>query len=70
VKTRINEDVKLDVGIQAQSLNGAATGRYFSMAGYGKALAILTAGAIAATKTTMSPPGDRRRWLATSSAAA
>jgi len=51
VKTRINEDVKLDVGIQAQSLNGAATGRYYNMAGYGKALAILTAGAIAATKT-------------------
>ena len=51
MKTRISEDVKLDVGIQAQSLNGAATGRYYDLAGYGKALAVLTAGAIAATKT-------------------
>lgn len=51
MKTRISEDVKLDVGIQAQSLNGAASGRYYNLAGYGKALAILTAGAIAATKT-------------------
>jgi hypothetical protein len=51
MKERISEKVKIDVGIQAQSLNGAATGRYYDMKEYGKALAILTAGAIAATKT-------------------
>ena len=51
MKTRISEDVKLDVGIQSQSLNGNVTGRYHNLAGYSKALAILVAGAIAATET-------------------
>lgn len=48
---RITEEIKVDVGIQAQSLNGNVTGAYHDMKDYAKMAAILTAGAIAATKT-------------------
>jgi hypothetical protein len=51
MKERIHEQIKIDVGIQAQSLNGNITGAYYNMAGYSKLMALLTAGAIAATKT-------------------
>ena len=51
MKERLSEIQKIDVGIQAQSLNGTVTGRYHNMKGYGKAAGILSAGAIAATKT-------------------
>ena len=51
MKERLSEIQKIDVGIQAQSLNGTVTGRYYHMKGYGKAAGILSAGAIAATKT-------------------
>jgi hypothetical protein len=51
MKERLSEIMKIDEGIQAQSLNGAATGRYYDMAGFTKAIAILAIGAVAATKT-------------------
>lgn len=51
MKQRVNELVKLDMGLTPQSLNGNATGRYHHMRDHGSALFVLLAGAIAATKT-------------------
>ena len=42
---------KIDVGIQAQSLNGNITGRFYPVGKYGRVLAVLTAGAMTAIKT-------------------
>jgi hypothetical protein len=47
----IREAVKFDSGLQAQSLNGNVTGHYFSLQEYGRVLACLIVGAMAATKT-------------------
>ncbi len=53
MKTRIHEDVKIDVGLVSQALdNTNATGKYHSLKDYRSALAILSGGAMAATKTT------------------
>lgn len=53
MKTRIHEDVKIDVGLVSQALNNTnATGKYHSLKDYRSALAILSGGAMAATKTT------------------
>ena len=51
MKERIHDQIKIDVGIQAQSLNGNVTGAYYNMIRYNKLMALLTAGAIVATKT-------------------
>jgi len=51
MKTRITEDVKVDIGLVAQTLNNTnATGRYFPVADYSKVAALLNGGAMAATK--------------------
>lgn len=48
----LSEVAKLDVGLAAQSsLNGAATGAYYLMADYRRAVAVLHVGAMAAGKT-------------------
>ena len=53
MKTRINEDVKIDIGLVSQVLdNTNVTGKYHSLKDYRSALAILSGGAMAATKTT------------------
>jgi len=53
MKTRIHEDVKIDIGIVSQALdNTNVTGKYHSLKDYRSALAILSGGAMAATKTT------------------
>ena len=53
MKTRIHEDAKIDVGLISQALNNTnATGKYHSLKDYRSALAILSGGAMAATKTT------------------
>ena len=53
MKTRINEDVKIDIGLVSQALDNAnVTGKYYSLKDYRSALAILSGGAMAATKTT------------------
>lgn len=50
---RLYEDFKIDVGLSSRALNNTnATGRYFPMAGFMRAIAILNGGAMAATKTT------------------
>ena len=50
---RIYEGLKLDVGLAPQALNnGNVTGRYHSTRNYGRVLALLKGGAMAATKTT------------------
>ena len=38
---RLSEDVKIDVGLEAQSLNGTATGEYFNMGNYRRGLFVL-----------------------------
>ncbi|MBA7481039.1 hypothetical protein ES707_16507 [subsurface metagenome] len=53
MKTRISEDVKIDIGLVSQALdNTNAIGKYHSLKDYRSALAILSGGAMAATKTT------------------
>lgn len=53
MKERISEQVKIDIGLVAQALNNTnATGKYHKLQGFRKALAILSGGAMAATKTT------------------
>ena len=53
MKTRIHEDVKIDIGLVSQALNNSdVTGKYHSLKDYRSALAILNSGAMAATKTT------------------
>lgn len=53
MRTRINEDVKIDSGLASQALNNTnATGKYFPIGDYGLVCAILNGGAMAATKTT------------------
>jgi hypothetical protein len=52
MKTRINEEVKIDIGLVSQALNNTnATGEYFPVKDYGSLCAILNGGAMAATKT-------------------
>jgi len=49
---KINETVKIDVALVPQAMNNTnATGRYFDMSEFSKALAIMEVGAMAATKT-------------------
>ena len=49
---RLSEDVKVDVGLVAQTLNNTnVTGRYFHLAKYPRLLAVLSIAAMAATKT-------------------
>ena len=51
---KIFEENKFDVGLVSQALNNTnITGKYFPMAGYRSVLAILSGGAMAATKTTI-----------------
>jgi len=51
---RIREEVKLDMGLEAQALdNSNVTGDYFPLAGFRSVLAILSGGAMAKTKTTI-----------------
>ncbi len=53
MKERISEQVKIDIGLVAQTLdNTNVTGKYHKMQGFRKACAILSGGAMAATKTT------------------
>lgn len=53
MKTRINEDIKMDLALVPQTLSASnVTGHYFSMAGFRSALMILIAGALAAAATT------------------
>ncbi len=50
----LHEDVKIDQGLPAQALNNTnVTGRYFPLAQARRVLAILSGGAMAATKTTI-----------------
>jgi len=50
---KIYEELKIDIGLVSQALNNNnVTGKYHSMAEYRKAIAILSGGAMAATKTT------------------
>jgi hypothetical protein len=50
---KIYEELKIDIGLVSQALNNTnVTGKYHSMAEYRKAIAILSGGAMAATKTT------------------
>jgi hypothetical protein len=49
---RLSENLKLDMGLVPQALNNtSATGAYFSMQGWERALAVLLCGVLAATKT-------------------
>ena len=53
MKTRIHEDVKIDIGLVSQALNNTnVTGKYHSLKDFRSALAIPSGGAMAATKTT------------------
>ncbi|MBA7524707.1 hypothetical protein ES705_16849 [subsurface metagenome] len=53
MKTRIHENVKIDIGLVSQALdNTDETGKYYSLKDYRSALAILNSGAMVATKTT------------------
>ncbi len=47
----LSEDVKIDVGLTAQSLNGAGTGPYYKMDKHRRALFIAEIGAMAAAAT-------------------
>lgn len=50
---RLYEALKADIALVSQALNNSnATGRYYSMAGFMRAIAILNGGAMAATKVT------------------
>lgn len=48
---QLNEGLKIDVAMQIALNNTNATSRYFNLAEYGRALFVLTCGALAATKT-------------------
>jgi len=49
----LDEQLKVDIGLVSQALNNTnATGKYYDMAEYRRAIAILSGGAMAATKTT------------------
>lgn len=49
---KLCEAVKVDIGLVGQTINASnATGRYYSMANYRKALLVMIIGALAATKT-------------------
>jgi len=48
---KLYEGMKVDIGLAPVSLNGNSTGVYYNLADYRKAIAILHAGAMAATKT-------------------
>lgn len=51
---KLSDEIKMDVGLVPQALNNTnATGAYHAMSMYGKALVILTVGAMAATKTSI-----------------
>ncbi|KPJ82792.1 MAG: hypothetical protein AMS17_18680 [Spirochaetes bacterium DG_61] len=53
MKQRINEEVKVDIGLVSQALNNTnATGKYHPIKEYRQVLAVLNGGAMAATKTT------------------
>lgn len=49
----ISEKVKVDVALATQSLNGAGTTAYFSLANYGRALFTVVLGAMAAAATSV-----------------
>lgn len=50
---RLSEQLKVDVALGTQAVNnGNATGSYYDMSNYRKALVVLNGGAMAATKTT------------------
>lgn len=49
----VSEDVKLDIALTSQALNGAGTGEYFNLAKYGKALFVVEIGAMAAGATSI-----------------
>lgn len=48
---KLYEGTKIDVGLAPVSLNGNSTGKYYDLADYRKAIAILQVGAMAATFT-------------------
>lgn len=48
---QLNEGLKVDVAMQIALNNTNATSRFFNLAEYGRALFVLTCGALAATKT-------------------
>lgn len=49
---RLSDSLKIDIGLASQALNnGNATGSYFDMSMWRQALAVLSVGAMAATKT-------------------
>ena len=47
----LSEDVKLDIGLTSANLNGPATGAYYLMTNYRKALFVVEVGAMAAAST-------------------
>lgn len=52
MKQRINEQIKVDIGLVSQALNNSnATGKYHPIKDYRNIMAILNGGAMAATKT-------------------
>ena len=54
MKQRITEEIKLDIGLVSQALNNTnATGKYHPIKDYARIAAILSGGAMAATKTTI-----------------
>jgi hypothetical protein len=53
MKTRISEEAKIDIGLVSQALNNTnITGKYHPIGDYPRIAAILSGGAMAATKTT------------------
>ena len=48
---KLFEEIKIDIGLAPVSLNGNATGVYYDLADYRKAIAVLQVGAMAATFT-------------------
>ncbi len=52
MKVRISEDVKLDIGLVSQALTNNAIGKYHPVKDYPRICALLSGGAMAATKTT------------------
>ena len=52
MKQRITEEIKVDIGLASQALNNSnATGKYHPIKDYPKIAAVLSGGAMAATKT-------------------
>jgi len=67
---KLNEKVKVDVGLDPQSLaSGNDTGAYHSMDGYKRALFYFNAAAIAATKTVVAQIMEAKDGIATSAQA-